>query len=232
MQPMSVWLEEGIAELATLLREEAGLVSRAVRGAATAFGERDPAAADAVVASDDGIDDCYLRIEQGIQILLARQTPVAVDLRRVLAMLHVNLHLERIGDYCVTIAKLARLTVGLPVDQPLELTLERMAERVGEIVDAAVESFFADDIEVAQRLVELDEPIDLENRRVVERVLALGLEEEQHEWAVRMVLVSRCLERIGDHAVDIGEQTAYMVTGTFHEFTDASHPLGSEPPRP
>jgi phosphate transport system protein len=179
---MSVWLEEGIAELATLLREEAKLVSRAVRGAAAAFSERDPAAADAVIASDDGIDDCYLRVEQGIQILLARQTPVAVDLRRVLAMLHVNLHLERIGDYCVTIAKLARLTVGLPVDQPLELTLERMAERAGEIVDAAVESF------------------------------------------------SRCLERIGDHAVDIGEQTAYMVTGTFHEFTDASHPLGSEPP--
>lgn len=229
---MSVWLEEGIAELAALLREEAQLVGRAIGDTAAAFRGRDPAAADAVVAFDDEIDDRYLRIEQGVQSLLARQTPVAIDLRRVLAMLHVNLHLERIADYCVTVAKLARLTAGLPVDQPLEVALERMAARAGEIVGFAVEAFFAGDVEAAHRLVELDEPIDAENRRVVERVLALGLEEAQLEWAVRMILVSRCLERIGDHAVDIGEQAAYMVTGAFHEFTDASHPLGAQPSPP
>ncbi|HXH97204.1 MAG TPA: phosphate signaling complex protein PhoU [Gaiellaceae bacterium] len=221
---MSVWLEEGIAEIEALLREEALLVGRAIGATTTAFLEHDVAAADAVVASDDEIDDRYQRIEEQVQALLARQAPVAVDLRKILAMLHVNLHLERMGDYCVTVAKLARLTAGLPGDPPLEQAFAAMATRAGEILEAAVESFFAGDVEAAVGLVELDEAIDVENRNVVRRVLALGADEERHEWGLRMIVVARSLERIGDHAVDIGEQTAYMATGTFHEFTDASHP--------
>jgi phosphate transport system protein len=65
--------------------------------------------------------------------------------------------------------------------------------------------------------------IDRANRRVVKHLLAIGETEEQREWGLRMIIVSRCLERIGDHAVDIGEQTAFLVTGEFREFTDASH---------
>jgi phosphate transport system protein len=225
---VSVWLEEGIAEIEALLREEALLVGRAIGATTTAFLGHDAAAADAVVASDDEIDDRYQRIEQHVQALLARQAPVAVDLRRILAMLHVNLHLERMGDYCVTVAKLARLTAGLPGDPPLEQAFAAMATRAGEILEAAVESFFAGDVEAAVGLVELDEAIDVENRNVVRRVLALGADEERHEWGLRMIVVARSLERIGDHAVDIGEQTAYMATGTFHEFTDASHPAVAE----
>lgn len=221
---MSVWLEEGIAAIEALLREEALLVGRAIRKTATAFLARDVSAADAVVASDDEMDKRYLRIEEEVQTLLARQAPVAVDLRKVLAMLHVNLHLERMGDYCVTIAKLARLTAGLPADPALEQAFAVMATRAGEILEAAVESFFEGDVPASERLVELDEAIDVENRNVLRRVLALGADEGRHEWGLRMIVVARSLERIGDHAVDIGEQTAYMATGTFHEFTDASHP--------
>jgi phosphate transport system protein len=221
---LSVWLEEGISEIEALLREEALLVGRAIRETAAAFLSRDVAAAAAVVASDDGIDERYLRIEEAVQALLARQAPVAIDLRRILAMLHVNLHLERMGDYCVTIAKLARLTAGLPGDPALEQSFAAMATRVGEILDAAVEAFFAGDVPAAERLVELDEAIDVENRTVLRRVLSLAADERRQEWGLRMVVVARSLERIGDHAVDIGEQTAYMATGTFHEFTDASHP--------
>ena len=72
-------------------------------------------------------------------------------------------------------------------------------------------------------LVDLDELIDRANRRVVNRLLEIGGDQETREWGLRMILVSRCLERIGDHAVDVGEQTAYLVTGEFREFTDASH---------
>jgi phosphate transport system protein len=226
---VSVWIEEGLARLEELLREEARLVGQAIRDTTAAFLARDVAAADAVVAFDDEIDDRYLAVEEQVQALLARQAPVAVDLRKVLAMLHVNLHLERMGDYCVTIAKLARLTAGLPGDPALEHAFETMASRAGEIVGAAVESFFAGDVQAAERLVELDEAIDVENRNVLRRVLALGADEGLHEWGLRMIVVARSLERIGDHAVDIGEQTAYMVTGTFHEFTDASHPAVAEP---
>jgi len=224
---MSVPLREGLAEIEGLVREEAQLVGRAIRDAGTAFRERDIDAADVLIASDDEIDSRYLTVEQEVQALLARQTPVAVDLRRVLAMLHVNLHLERIGDYCVTIAKLTRLTAGLPLDPSLEETLERMVARSAEIVNAAVEAFFAGDVDAAVQLVRLDEAIDKDNRSVLRRVLALGSDEGRHEWGVRMIVVARSLERIGDHAVDIGEQTAYLVTGTFHEFTDASHPVAT-----
>jgi phosphate transport system protein len=86
----------------------------------------------------------------------------------------------------------------------------------------ALRSFQRRDLERAEALVDLDELIDRTNRRLVGHVL--GLDAEHREWGLRMLVVSRCLERIGDHAVDIGEQTAYLVTGEFREFTDASHP--------
>jgi phosphate transport system protein len=79
------------------------------------------------------------------------------------------------------------------------------------------------DEQAAESLLELDDLIDRANRRVVKLLLDLGHDPEEREWGLRMILVSRCLERIGDHAVDIGEQTAYLVTGEFREFTDASH---------
>jgi phosphate transport system protein len=88
----------------------------------------------------------------------------------------------------------------------------------------ALDSFVERDVGGAESLVDLDELIDRTNRRVVKHVLELGGDPERREWGLRMIVISRCLERIGDHAVDIGEQTAYLVTGEFREFTDASHP--------
>ena len=142
-------------------------------------------------------------------------------------MLHVNLHLERMADYCVTIAKLdeARATGSRPTRLLVE-GFEEMGARAEEMIRVALDSFAKRDVERAESLVDLDELIDRANRRVVGHVLALGADPELREWGLRMILVSRCLERIGDHAVDIGEQTAYLVTGEFREFTDASHPRG------
>jgi phosphate transport system protein len=180
-----------------------------------------------VIAFDDEVDEAYVRIEQGIQSLLARQTPVAIDLRLVLAMLHVNLHLERMADYCVTIAKLLKLVSGLPGEPTLVEGFEDMGSRAEEMIRVAMDSFAARDPARAESLVELDELIDRANRRTVEHVLELAGQPELREWGMRMLLVSRCLERIGDHAVDIGEQTAYLVTAEFREFTDASHPAGA-----
>jgi phosphate transport system protein len=180
-----------------------------------------------VIVFDDEIDDLYVAIEGGIQSLLARQTPVAIDLRLVLAMLHINLHLERMADYCVTIAKLLKLVSGLQGDATLVEGFEEMGARAEEMIRVAMDSFAVRDPERAESLVELDEMIDRANRRTVEHVLDLAAKPEQREWGMRMLLVSRCLERIGDHAVDIGEQTAYLVTAEFREFTDASHPAGA-----
>jgi phosphate transport system protein len=220
---LNVWMNEEIDRLEASLREETDLVLRSLRGAQSALDDQDVELADEVIAFDDEVDRTFLGIQEGIHTLLARQTPVAVDLRHVLGMLHVNLHLERMADYCVTIAKLTKLAEGLQPDGRLLAAFDEMSSRAEEMIITAVDSFIDRDLDGAERLVDLDELIDRANRRVVGRVLQLGPDEGRHEWGLRMIIVSRCLERIGDHAVDIGEQTAYLVTGEFREFTDASH---------
>jgi len=218
-----VTLQEELDTLQAMLMEEGDLVLRALRGANQALVERDPELADELIAFDDEVDERYLSIERGIESLLARQTPVAGDLRQVLAILHNNLHLERMADYCVTIAKLTKLVYEIAPDRKLLEAFSEMAERGEEMIRVALDSFAERDAERAESLVELDELIDRANRRVVQHVLALGGNPSLREWGLRMIVVSRCLERIGDHAVDVGEQTAYLVTGEFREFTDASH---------
>ena len=99
-----------------------------------------------------------------------------------------------------------------------------MGSRAEEMIRVALDAFDRRDPERAETLVDLDELIDRANRRVVGHVLALGGDPVMREWGLRMIVVSRALERIGDHAVDIGERVAFLVTGQFREFTDASHP--------
>ena len=218
---MRTGFAEELTQLESSLQEEGDLVVRSLRAAAQALATEDAELADEVIAFDDEVDGCYLAIEEGIQSLLARQTPVATDLRLVLAILHVNLNLERMADYCTTIAKLTKLVRETAGEPRILEALAEMSRRAEEMIRVALESFRARDLTRAESLVDLDELIDRANRRSVEHVLELGA--EQREWGLRMLVVSRCLERVGDHAVDIGEQTAYLVTGEFREFTDASH---------
>ncbi len=228
---MRVTLQQDLDQLEAMLQEEGELVLRSLRAALNALVAQDVGLADEVIAFDDEVDERYLAIEEGIQSLLARQTPVAVDLRLVLAAVHANLHLERMADYCVTIAKLTKLVAGGGHDPSLLEAFEEMGSRAEEMIRVALESFADRNAERAETLVSLDELIDRANRRAVGHVLSLGGDSAKREWGLRMIIVSRCLERIGDHAVDIGEQTSYLVSGEFREFTDASHtpPPGTLP---
>jgi phosphate transport system protein len=217
--------QEELSQLEASLQEEGDLVLRALRSALNALARGDSELADEVVAFDDEIDRRYFKIEEGVQSLLARQTPVAVDLRLVLAVLRINLHLERMADYCVTVAKLTKLMGELEVsDEAILRSLEEMGQRAEQMIRVALDAFANRDVAKAESLVDLDELIDRANRRAVEDVLSLGDSAEEREYGLRMLVISRCVERIGDHAVDIGEQVAYLVTGEFREFTDASHP--------
>jgi phosphate transport system protein len=222
---MRITFQEELDRIESSLQEEGEYVLRSLRGAMNALEQRDMELADDVIAFDDEIDRRYVGIQQGIQELLARQTPVASDLRLVLAMLHANLHLERMGDYCVTIAKLTKLSAVIDIEPEKALldAFEEMGQRAEQMIRVALDAFAKRDLESASSLVDLDELIDRANRRFVQQVLTLGSDPERLEWGLRMMTVSRCLERIGDHAVDIGEQVAYLVTGEFREFTDASH---------
>lgn len=218
---MRATFQEELRELEDLLDSETTLVLRSLRAAVEALVTGDSELADEVIAFDDDIDDVYLRTQQAIELLLARQTPVASDLRLVLAILHSNLHLERMGDLCTTIAKLTKLSADLPSDRVLLEAFREMGERGQQMIQVALESLHTRDGDLAETLLGLDELIDRSNRRVVSRLLELA--PENLEWGLRAIVASRCLERIGDHAVDIGEQAAFLATGEFREFTDASH---------
>jgi phosphate transport system protein len=124
----------------------------------------------------------------------------------------------------VTIAKLIKLAADSRQDPALIEAFLEMGARAEEMTRVAIDSFAARNLERAESLVDLDELIDRSNRRVVEQVFAIADDPDLRRWGLRMLIVSRCLERIGDHAVDIGEQTAYLVTGEFREYTDASRP--------
>jgi phosphate transport system protein len=216
---------EELAHLEASLQEEGDLVLRALRSSLNALARGDDELADEVIRFDDEVDGRYMLIEEGVQSLLARQTPVAFDLRLVLAVLRVNLHLERMADYCVTVAKLTKLMGDLNVaDDAIARSIEDMGQRCEQMIRVALEAFAERDADKAQTLVDLDELIDRANRNAIEDVLSLGDSPAEREYGLRMLVVSRCVERIGDHAVDIGEQVAYLVTGEFREFSDASHP--------
>ncbi|HZT14337.1 MAG TPA: phosphate signaling complex protein PhoU [Gaiellaceae bacterium] len=222
---MRLSFSEELAQLEASLQEEGDLVLRALRASLNALARGDDELADEVIRFDDSVDQRYAAIDEGVQSLLARQTPVAADLRLVLAVLRVNLHLERMADYCVTVAKLTKLMGGLDVSADgIAASIEDMGRRAEQMIRVAMDAFAARDLDRAQTLVELDELIDRANRGAIEDVLSLGSSPEEREYGLRMLVVSRCVERIGDHAVDIGEQVAFLVTGEFREFSDASHP--------
>jgi phosphate transport system protein len=222
---MRVSFTEELSQLEASLQEEGDLVLRALRSSLNALARGDEELADEVISFDDEVDRRYIALEEGVQSLLARQTPVAVDLRLVLAILRVNLHLERMADYCVTVAKLTKLMGDLNVsDERIAQSIEDMGQRAEQMIRVALDSFASRDPDKALTLVELDELIDRANRNATEDVLSLGDSPQEREYGLRMLVVSRCVERIGDHAVDIGEQVVYLVTGEFREFSDASHP--------
>jgi phosphate transport system protein len=176
-----------------------------------------------VVLDDDRIDGRYLEVHQGILSLLALQAPVASDLRVVAALLHTIKHAERMGDQCVNIAKVLPITGHEPpVDNELLQTVERMSVLARSEVAQSKQAFLLRDVALAEDLVRQDEEINRLNRCVFQRAVEVGTDADRREWAMTMMLISRALERIGDNAVDIGEQVAFVVTGLFREFSDAS----------
>jgi phosphate transport system protein len=178
-----------------------------------------------VVADDDRIDGRYLEVHQGVLSLLARQAPVAGDLRIVAALLHIIRCVERMGDQCVNIAKLVPLSgYEAPKDKDILDAIERMGHLARSQVAQAKEAFCSRNVELAQDLVRQDAEINRLNREIFRRAVDAGDDADVREWAMFMILVARCLERIGDNTVDIAEQVVFVVTGLFREFADTSSP--------
>jgi phosphate transport system protein len=179
-----------------------------------------------VIANDDLIDGRYLEVHQGLLSLFALQAPVAGDLRIVAALLHVMKNIERMGDQCVNIAKTIPLTGHEPPvrEEVLERILRMGRGARWELIQAKA-AFAARDVAMAEDLLRQDREINLLNREIFQLAIDIGTDPDTREWGMHMVMVARAIERIGDNAVDIGEQTAFVVTGLFREFSDSSHPL-------
>jgi phosphate transport system protein len=190
-----------------------------------ALQHRDIELAQMVIADDDRVDGRYLEVHQGILSLLALQAPVAGDLRLVAALLHIIKHIERMGDQCVNIAKLIPLSgYDAPVDhEVLDAILKMGAFARSEVIQSKA-AFGGRDVALAEDLVRQDREINRLNRDIFRAAIEIGDDLDRREWAMHMTLVARALERIGDNAVDIGEQVAFVVTGLFREFSDSSRP--------
>jgi len=201
------------------------LSERAVGRAIDALVRRDEELAQQVIDADDEIDDRYLDVEHRTIELLALQTPVATDLRLLSAMLHINLHLERIGDQAVNIAKTFLSVKHLAGSDQVRSHIREMGDIVRPMIRTAMEAFRNRDLSLCLQLPEMDDPVDRLNLGMYQEVAALADDPAQLGWGLRMLVLARNLERVGDNAVDVAEQVGFLLTGEFREFTDASHPV-------
>ena len=201
------------------------LVNAALERTCEAVESQDVELAQIVIADDDRIDGRYLEVHQALITLLATQSPVATDLRLISALLHILKNVERMGDQCVNVCKMIPLSgTEPPADPEMVARILSMGRQARVLSAQAKRSFEERDVEMARDLVRQDDVVDELNRDCFRLALEIGDDVDRREWAMTMMLAARAIERIGDNAVDIGEQVAFVVTGLFREFEDASHP--------
>ena len=220
-------LQEEMREIEAQALAGCDLATEAIDRTVRAIIDRDMGMADMVIADDDRIDGRFLESHQAILSLIARQAPVATDLRVLAGLLDVIRHIERMGDQCVNVCKILLLAPEPPTtDNGMVDRLAEMGRAARKLVDAAAQAFRQRDTKAAEGLEGLDDVIDQLNRDVFRIAVQLADGGEATEWAIRMVQIARAFERIGDLAVDIGEETAFIATGLYREFSDASRPIG------
>lgn len=220
-----------LEELEDRLMGVAKQAERMVGDAIEAIRTRDRDLSDQVIQADLMIDQTYIEIQNRWLELMARQQPMGSDLRLMSTILGLNTTLERMGDQCVNIAKLTNISQELPQSEIIIEEITEMGNLVKPMIRTAVEAFVHRDVELARQLSVMDEPVDRLNRGMYRRVVECGPQQELLEWATRMMMVSRALERIGDQAVDMAEQVYFLVTGELLEGSGwDTNPLGTALP--
>jgi phosphate transport system protein len=185
-----------------------------VAEAVAALGERDKILAQRVVDGDRAVDESYLELHGQWMVLTATQGPVASDLRLLASLLHLLIVLERMGDQAANIAKMVIATDGLPDDPRLSGLLGAMGEAALAMTDRSLDGFAARNDSAVEEMKRLDAEVDSCYSEVLDAVVAIGTDRSVLEWATRMIMAARALERVADQAVDIAEETRLLVTGT------------------
>ena len=195
----------------------AGLAEAAVGRAVTALQNQDVEEARRIIAEDDIIDRQQYALEDRALLLIARQAPMAVDLRTISAVISIASELERIGDYAEGIAKIAIRGAGEPLLKPL-IDVPRMAEKAQQMLRAAVEAFVNRDVEAARRLGIADTEVDDLTTQVQNELLAFMLRDPNNiERALHLMFVAHNLERVADRTTNIAERLVFLVTGEIEE---------------
>jgi phosphate transport system protein len=213
-------LDRSIEELRELLADMAERADAMLGDAAAALVAADRVRAAAVVSADGAVDERYTSVQQQVLATIALQGPVGRDLRLLSAFLHVSLHLERMADHGVSIAKAVQRSAELPSDPELLAQLSEMTGYAREVAAVAVRALMSLDATLARTVPTVDDSVDQLNIGIFHRLVALAAaQEEQLPWAAEMIGVARRVERFADHAVDIAEQVIFAVTGEIIELS-------------
>lgn len=211
--------------LIDLLVHSADTVVDMLERALRSLVQRDPALAEEVVGADDRVDASFAEVQD--RVVQAMSLPVSgpADHRMLAALLQVNIHIERMGDYAVNVARAGLRTTEEPEDPELASQLTELGLLATDVARTAVGAFARRDVVAARQLSAMDDPVDRLNLGVFRRLVQLAHRDETHlRWATHMILVARHIERFGDHAVDIGEDTIYAVTGEVVELSSGIPP--------
>jgi len=224
-ESVRVYYQEELENLEASALEGLDMVNTALLRTMEAVEHQDVELAQVVIADDDRIDGRYLEVHQSLITLLATQSPVATDLRLISSLLHVLKSIERMGDQCVNVCKVIPLTgTQAPADPEMVKLILTMGGHTRTLITQSKRAFEERNVEMARDLVRRDDVVDNLNRECFHLALEIGDDADRREWAMTMLLSARAIERVADNAVDIGEQVAFIVTGLFREFEDASHP--------
>ncbi|MGQ0744482.1 MAG: phosphate signaling complex protein PhoU [Acidimicrobiales bacterium] len=205
---------EDMVDLHTDVARLAALASESIQAATAAVLEFDLDGAERVVLSDAELDALTHVVEERVFLLLARQQPMAKDLRELVTTLRVVHELERIGDLMVNVAKATRRLYPEPLDPRLRGLLDRMREQATIQLQVASEAFSSRDPARAQALEDMDDVMDDLQKELFRTIFSSGAADDAEvARAVQVALVGRYFERVADHAVNIGDRVAYMVTG-------------------
>jgi len=205
---------EELAEIRDDVIRLGGLASEAIEAGTAAFLDADLAAVERVIAGDHALDDLMHSVEARSYQLLARQQPMAVDLRMLVTILRVVHELERTGDLIVNVAKATRRLYPYVLEPRVRGILDRMREQAGVQLRLAVDTFADGDLARAAALPDMDDVIDDLQKDLFRVIFATPAQDEGAiQRAVQIALVGRYYERIGDHAANIAERVEFLVTG-------------------
>jgi len=210
--------QDALDELRIDVIRLAALTTEAIAAGTQAFLDADLAAAEQVIEKDDDIDDLTHSIEDSCYQLLARQQPMAIDLRIVVSVLRIVHELERSADLMVNVAKTTRRLYPHSLDPKLRGIIQRMGEQAGTQTRIALDAFADSDPSAALALADMDDTVDDLTKSLFRHILAgadAGSSDDEGNVlrAVQLALVGRHYERIADHAVTIGQRVGFMVTG-------------------